>query len=342
MVGGAGFAVRHSRWSARPGDTPLFVADAGDRTGVAELLELFGRDDILDEVPSDLLAPARQREALPVLLGNVAGRLRLDVADAEAYGGRDPVGRDTAVLRLFHQILYGRVAEDRRQASSRLRVRGVLDSDRLGSDLEDLLADYREQANSELFEPAGITVDALPAGSLREVLRQTVEPWDRLRLDFSVAQRDLAGRLYESYLASLPAEEQDEGDSQRLFPVARGIDQREKQATFYTPPALARVLTEHAFRGSADRRAPCSPADIRVVDPACGSGAFLIAAYEGCASISRTSAVVRLGRRSARGAGRVYFWCGRHERALGLAQVQLLERRTRRTPPQPEAQPAVR
>ncbi len=314
------------RWSVRPGDTPLFVADAGDKAEVAELLELFGRDEILDEVPSDLLAPARQREALPALLGNALRRLRLDVADVEAYSGRDPVGRDTAVLRLFHQILYVRVAEDRRQARSRLRVREVLDSDRLGPDLEDLLADYREQANSELFEPAGITVDALPAGSLREVLRQTVEPWDRLRLDFSVARKDLAGRLYESYLASLPAEEHGDGERRRLFPVARGIDQREKQATFYTPPALARLLTEHAFRGWADRRAPCSPADIRVVDPACGSGAFLIAAYEWLRKYFEDQRGRALRAREREELlVECIFGADVDERALGLAQVQLLE-----------------
>ncbi len=268
------------RWRQRPGDLPLFWAELGDRAGLAELLELIGRDNVLNETPSDLVAPTGEHEALPQLLGRALRQLRLHVADAEAFSGRDPASRDTAVLRLFHQFLYVRIAEDRRQARSRLKIRDIMTSDRLNADLTILLGDYREAANSELFEPAGIAVAALPADSLREVLRQTVEPWEHLHLDFSVARTDLAGRLYESYLADLPADEKDSGAPRRLFSVAQTTDQRKHRATFYTPPALARLLTDRALTDWIHRRRPRSPSDIRIVDPACGSGAFLIAAFD--------------------------------------------------------------
>jgi Eco57I restriction-modification methylase len=315
------------RWARRPGDLPLLTAAMEDRAAIGELLELLHRDNILEEVPSDLLAPDGEHEALPELLGGALRKLRLQVADAEAYSGRDPARRDTAVLRLFHQILYVRVMEDRRRALSRLKVRDLLESDRLGTDLENLLADYCKAANSELFEPAGIAIDALPGASLRGVLRQTVEPWERLRLDFSVARADLAGRLYESYLAALPVEDIGAlGRSQRLFPLARGVDQREKQATFYTPPALARLLTERTLSGWLRGRPPCSPQDIRVVDPACGSGAFLIAAYDWLRGYFEASRGRPL-RTSEREELLVQciFGADIDERALGLAQVQLLE-----------------
>lgn len=315
------------RWSNRPGDLPLFLADIDDRVAIAELLELLGRDDILDEIPSDLVPPADEHETLPELLGKALRRLRLDVAEAEAYSGREPGGRDTAVLRLFHQILYVRVAEDRRRPQSRLKIRELLVSDRLNTDLKTLLADYRSTANSELFESARITVDALPTHSVHEVLRQTVEPWDRLQLDFSVARSDLAGRLYESYLAELPAEDVGKDAGQRLFSVVRGIDQREKQATFYTPPALAAILTERALRGWTCGRQRCSPADIRVVDPACGSGAFLIAAYDWLRKYfeHQRGRALRPNEREELLVNCI-FGADVDERALGLAQVQLLER----------------
>jgi hypothetical protein len=315
------------RWARHPGDLPLFTAAVEDRAAIAELLGLLHRNDILEEVPSDLIVHDGEHEALPDLLGGALRKLRLQVADAEAYRGRDPVRRDTAVLRLFHQILYVRVAEDRRRPLSRLKVRDLLDSDRLGVDLGSLLADYRTAANSELFEPAGIAIDALPTSPLRGVLRQTVEPWDRLRLDFSVARADLAGRLYESYLAALPAEDTVEHEkSQRLFPLARGVDQREKRATFYTPPALARLLTERALSGWLRGRPPCSPQDIRVVDPACGSGAFLIAAYDWLRDHfeARRGRPLRTSEREEL-LVECIFGADIDERALGLAQVQLLE-----------------
>jgi hypothetical protein len=314
------------RWRERPGDLPLFWAELHDRAGLAELLELIGRDNVLNETPSELVAPTGEHEALPQLLGRALRQLRLHVADAEAFSGRNPASRDTAVLRLFHQFLYVRVAEDRRQARSPLKIRDIMASDRLNADLTRLLGDYRAAANSELFEPAGIAVAALPADSLREVLRQTVEPWEHLRLDFSVARTDLAGRLYESYLADLPADEKDSDAPRRLFSMAQTTDQRKHGATFYTPPALARLLTDRALNDWILRLRPRSPSDIRIVDPACGSGAFLIAAFDFLRSYfeDQRGRTLRASEREAL-LVQCIFGADVDERALGLAQVQLLE-----------------
>lgn len=313
------------RWKSWPGDLPVVTVAADDLEGIRELLQVLGRDLVLDEAPSDLIGPVKAHEALPKLLGDALRRLRLDVANNEAYQQRDPAGRDTAVLRLFHQILYARVAEDRKHRGSSLSVREILNSENVSADLNKLLLDYRTTANSEIYQPAGIAIDALPSDSLRDVLRQTVEPWERLHLDFSVARSDLAGRLYESYLSALPAEERTESPAQRLFPVALGIDRREKQATFYTPPALAGLLTERALAKWVERHA-AKPSDIRIIDPACGSGAFLIAAYAWLHQHfeHQKGRPLRPAEREELLLESI-FGADVDERALGLAQVQLLE-----------------
>ena len=312
------------RWNTAPGDVSAAVAETTDAAAIEELLALLGRDEVLGEVPSDRVLRTPEHRALPQLLGDALAQLRLDVANSEAYGGRDPTGQDTAVLRLFHQILYVRIAEDRKRPQSPLAMREILGSGQLNTDLARLLNDYRSSANSELFQPAGVSIEDLPADSLRTVLRQTVEPWARLRLDFSVARHDLAGRLYESYLSTLPAEDA----SQRLFPVASGVDSREQHATFYTPPALAQLLTDHALLRWVEDRGACQPSEIKVVDPACGSGAFLVAAY----ACLRQYFEAQRGR-ALRPSEReeilleCIFGADVDERALGLAQVQLLEMR---------------
>ncbi len=314
------------RWTVRPGDTPLAQVDVGDDAAIITLLELLGRDEIIEEVPSDLARVGRRHEDLSQLLGNALSRLRLEVADAEAYRGNDAIARDSAVLRLFHQILYVRVCEDRRLPHSRYRVRTLIESDRPNEDLDRLLQDYRRSADSELFEPAGISVSAVPSNALRGVLTQTVEPWDKLNLDFSVARKDLAGKLYESYLASLPAAQAGNDGSPRLFPVAQGVDQRDKQATFYTPPALARLITARALTAWIRSHGKPTMADIRLVDPACGSGAFLTAAFEYLRDYfeHRYGRALRANERERLLVGSL-FGADVDERALGLAQVQLLE-----------------
>lgn len=316
------------RWEEKPGDAPLFTADLGARGDLEELLDVVSRDGVIEELPTDLALfhSSARREALPRLLGDALLKLRMEVANAEAYQGRDPAGLDTAVLRLFHQLLYVRVTEDHKRPHSETRIEQLIDNgDAANSGLQRLLTEYKDSANSELFEPAGIDIKALPTEPLREVLRQTVEPWSRLRLDFSVARADLAGRLYESYLKSLPAEEAD-GKSTRLFPVATTTDQREKRASFYTPPALAKLLTDRTLDAWAHRRRKVSPADIRIADCACGSGAFLTASFEWL----RDYFEAKRGR-TLKPAEReellleCIIGADVDERALGMAQVQLLE-----------------
>lgn len=312
-------------WKSEPADLPLFQAQLNDRYEISYLLSLLSPDNVLEEVPSDLIPNEDMHAALPKVLGDALNNLRLQVADSSAYSGNDPAESDTEVLRLFHQLLYVRIAEDRGTARSESRIQNVMEHKNVGEQLEELLKDYRDQANSELFNPVSISVAHLPTSPLRDVLRQTVEPWKRLRLDFTLARADLAGKLYESYLAALPAQEPDEKRAGRLFQLARGVDKREKQATFYTPPALARLLCDRTL-GTKLSGQGVELEDIRIVDTACGSGAFLTTAY----FMLQDYLEARKGR-TLRPAERerilleCIFGADVDERAIGLAQVQLLE-----------------
>lgn len=90
--------------------------------------------------------------------------------------------------------------------------------------------------------------DALPLSSpaLAAIgaLLDDLERYDRRRLD-----RDVLGRLYE-----------------RIIPTG----ERRDLGQYYTPPAVAELICALAIR---------DPDDV-VLDPACGSGAFLLAAYD--------------------------------------------------------------
>lgn len=312
------------RWAAVPGDTPLISAEPDDREGVADLLERLRRDEVLVDAPGDLGVAGKQHEALHDSLAAVLHELRLHVAQSEAYAGHEPTGLDTAVLRLFHQLLYIRIAEDRRRGRSDLKIADVITESKPSRRLSAVVSDYREALNSELFDPAGIEIAALPDEPLRRVLSDLVEPWHKLRLDFSVTRTELAGRLYQSYLESLPAITPD-ADS-RLFPVVGSIDQRERQASYFTSPALASLIADRTLAAYCARHRPKRLQDVRVLDPACGSGAFLVASLRWLRRYFE-----RLHGRPLRPKEREtlvresVFGADIDERALGMTQVQLLE-----------------
>jgi hypothetical protein len=312
-------------WQDAPGDSPLLAADTDDRWAVRELLDVLTPDDVLEDLPGQYGAPAKRRRPLHETLSRALRSLRLQVADAGLMHGADPDTRDSAVLRLFHQLLFIRFQEDRDTAASDVELRNVGPDSNVHDAVKTVLEDYRRKLNSTLFEPAGIATEELPSTALRDVIREMVEPWAELRLNFSVSRSEIAGRLYQSYLRSLPTRRR-QGAQSVLFDQALTVDEREKTASYYTPPGLARLVVDDVLGPWLENQRPDSPEQVRVLDPACGSGAFLIAAYRRLLSY-----FVELHGRELTSGEReeilltCIYGADVDERALGLAQVQLLE-----------------
>jgi hypothetical protein len=324
--GAAQLTLQDTRyWHHIPGDRPLLVANAEDTWAVRELLSILKPADVLEDLPAQYGVPSRRRQPLHETLSHALTSLRLQVANAGLMHGEHPDARDSAVLRLFHQLLFIRFQEDRNVAASEVELRRIHAGDDIHQAVKTALDDYRERLNSTLFKPAGIATDELPSTALRDVIREMVEPWAELRLNFSVSRSEIAGRLYQSYLRSLPTRDQQQPQA-ALFDRALTVDEREKTASYYTPPGLARLVVDDALGPWLDRRRPKFPHEVKVLDPACGSGAFLIAAYRrllnyfaeqhGRALTSEEREEILLT---------CIYGADVDERALGLAQVQLLE-----------------
>ncbi len=102
---------------------------------------------------------------------------------------------------------------------------------------------------------------------------------------------DILGNTYEQYLGKRLAL-----DANGDITTADNLETRKKQGSYYTPQVLVRYLVERTLGrtlyGTEDGRPAGTPVpgetrktaadlrDLRVLDPACGSGSFLIAAYE--------------------------------------------------------------
>jgi hypothetical protein len=310
-------------WTDLPGDAPVYAARTGEPEGLLDLIALVRRPEVLSRAPDGLVSTGRRHIGLPQRLAESLATLRLRFADAEAFKGIDPAARDGTLLAFFHQLLYVRVVEDRGTVAPPERIEALLDGRDVAQRLAALGAWYSQQLDSELFEPTGLNVDELPPDALIDVMRALVEPWKALRLDFSVTQTELASRLYESYLASVPAVTVD--DTLRLFPSASVSDQRDLQASFYTPPGLAQAVATRALEAFVSGR-EVDPFAMRVVDPACGSGAFLIVAFRWLQHYAQRALGrdLTLAERLALLRGSI-FGADVDERALALTRIQLLE-----------------
>ncbi|MBC7231337.1 MAG: N-6 DNA methylase [Actinobacteria bacterium] len=219
------------------------------------------------------------------------------------------------LLRLVYRLLFLMVAEERGLISpsevylehySLERLRRLADLRISGEDHRDLWISLqatfelfrREELgallqlpplNGELFAATGLDRCALSnrdlSAALRELSTYTEGPrCPRRRVNYSALDVEELGSVYESLLDYHPAFL--EKDGKTAFRLVTGTE-RKTTGSYYTPPALVGELAKSALepvllarldkaKGKEDKeRAILS---MKVCDPACGSGHFLLAA----------------------------------------------------------------
>ena len=73
----------------------------------------------------------------------------------------------------------------------------------------------------------------------------------------------------------------------RAFESLMAAAERRATGVYYTPHELVARVAEHALSAALQSPVPNSPRDLRILDPACGSGAFLVYVLERLADLRR-------------------------------------------------------
>lgn len=185
---------------------------------------------------------------------------------------------DEAVLRLLNRLIFIRTAEDREVENIRLRslVRELKDKkqiDHLDRELAALFRELDGVYNSELFARHFSEELQIPPTDLEEVIDGLYEK-NFTRYNFNALDADVLGTAYEQYLGHVVAEGENETH------VEEKRTKRKSQGIYYTPTfvtkyivqqTVGKYLSEHGYN-------PSKPP--RVLDMACGSGSFLIEAFD--------------------------------------------------------------
>lgn len=199
---------------------------------------------------------------------------------------RNPVTQpqlNFSVQRIIDRIIFLRICEDRgmeHYGQLQTLLNGQQVYDRLG-DLS-RKADYKY--NSGLFhfdvekgraEPPdnltlGLTVDDRPLKDIISSLYYPDSPYE-----FCVLPADILGQVYEQFL----------GKVIRLTPahqarVEEKPEVKKAGGVYYTPTHVVEYIVKATVRKALDGKAPKDASRLRLIDPACGSGSFLLVAYQ--------------------------------------------------------------
>ena len=206
------------------------------------------------------------------LARNIALRNRLSVREL-----------NDAVQRTIDRIIFLRIAEDR-GIEEYGSLRGLCNGNNTYARLQELFYKADDRYNSGLFHfrhekdeaepPDNLTTSlAIDDKPLKDILKRLYYPDSPY--EFSVLPADILGQVYEQFL----------GKVIRLTSDHRAVvedkpEVKKAGGVFYTPTYIVDYIVQNTVGKLLEGKTPRTAEKLRILDPACGSGSFLLGAYQ--------------------------------------------------------------
>lgn len=193
-----------------------------------------------------------------------------------------PMLLDEGVQKLLDRLIFLRVAEDRGIEPSILKQL-IRDWDsRKDNKLplyQSMIEKFRELDeiyNSNLFSKHPFEGWQEDGSATEKVIDKLYGKEGYYEYDFKIMPADVLGTVYENYLGHQLAQSKKEGIS-----INTDAKKRKEQGIYYTPIYIVDYIVTNALKPVLDKcKSVADLKKIKVLDPACGSGSFLIKALD--------------------------------------------------------------
>jgi len=188
-----------------------------------------------------------------------------------------------AVQVTIDRIIFLRICEDR-GIELYGRLRSLVNGKNIYARLLEMYVEADARYNSGLFHfvdekgragyadrlTPGLTIDDK---ALKDILKRLYYP--ESPYEFSVLPADILGQVYEQFL----------GKVIRLTAGHRAVvedkpEVKKAGGVYYTPTYIVDYIVKHTVGRLLEGKTPKQAAGLRILDPACGSGSFLIGAFK--------------------------------------------------------------
>ena len=181
------------------------------------------------------------------------------------------------VQRLLDRIIFIRIGEDR----DVVRNRGLWDIVALWkaegkrkaimTNLNELFRKLNDDLNGNIFRPHACETIEVDSTLLADIIEGLYAPKSQYRFD--AIGVELLGSIYERYL----------GNTIRVTPQRVKVEEkpevRKAGGVYYTPKYIVDYIVKNTVGKIVEGKSPKQIEKIRILDPACGSGSFLLGAY---------------------------------------------------------------
>jgi len=188
-----------------------------------------------------------------------------------------------SVQQTIDRIIFLRICEDR-GIEQYGRLQGLLNGTNTYKRLTELFRDADDRYNSGLFhfkeekerdaEPDTLTLSlTIDDDALKDILKNLYYPDSPY--EFSVLPADILGQVYEQFLGKVIR--LTEGHHAK---IEEKPEVRKAGGVYYTPKYIVDYIVKNTVGKLIEGKNPKDVAKLRILDPACGSGSFLIQAYQ--------------------------------------------------------------
>lgn len=179
-----------------------------------------------------------------------------------------------SIQQFLDRIVFLRVAEDR-GLEQKNTLKNAVGTSEFYKNLYKIFVQADQKYNSGLFDFEKDKISKtliVDDGVIKQII---ADLYERNPYDFELIPVEILGMTYEQFL----------GKTITLTPQRRiRIDEkpeiREAGGVFYTPPSIVDYIIQNTLKNLLDGKTPKEVTKIKIVDPACGSGSFLLKAYQ--------------------------------------------------------------
>jgi type I restriction-modification system DNA methylase subunit len=253
-----------------------------------EIADVFSRDAVLkgsfDKYAEENKAKRGTAAVDDAFLETIES-WRKELAENLALRNRKLTSRELnfAVQRIIDRIIFLRICEGR-GIEDYARLQKLSEQDHIYKRLGELFREADDRYNSGLFhfqpekdrhEPPDQLTLALDLDDklLRKIIKSLYYP--ESPYVFSALPADVLGQVYEQFLGKvirLTEGHYAKIDDKPEVKKAGGV--------YYTPTYIVDYIVQNTVGKLLEGRAPKQAAALRILDPACGSGSFLLGAYD--------------------------------------------------------------
>jgi len=187
---------------------------------------------------------------------------------------------DESIQRILDRLIFIRNCEDRGLEEKKLWE--ARNETKVWKKLKEVFAYYDKNYDSKIFtyDPTDAKkvhlCDTLDVDDsvMREIIESLYRTKDKsISYDFSIIDADVLGTVYEQYLSHILKK------TKKRATLTENHTHKKEQGVYYTPTYIVDYIVRNAL-GKLLEEKNVNVEKIKVLDPACGSGSFLIKAFD--------------------------------------------------------------